>query len=395
MKPKKGQQMAAGAATLVAIIAGLIVLYILVLPPAEREKLLADNETAEKEAGAVKEVKDILSETPGRLDYLAKKEIEHIIPSINLNIITEASKIKEVNSLYVKRSLFSEEKANISFSISDTANTENILLNFVAAKREGRLIIKLNGNEVFNNEIKSANIEPIKLDEYIKTNNVLEFSAISPEASFWRTNEYLLENIQIVADIIRREGQESKNIFIISSTEKNSLEKAVLRFNPECVTGLVGPLKVFVNSYEIYSAIPDCGALSPPIEIPEYYFVSGENRLVFRTEEGNYLIDQIKVTSKLKELVYPVYYFEVTDEQYKKVQEKNANITLKLRFVDDIERKRARILVNGHAISLDTYKIDFSQEISRWIEKGNNAVKIEPLQTIDVVELKAVYERRG
>jgi len=393
MKLKKSQA-ATAAATLVAIIAGLIVLYILVLPPAERERILAENITEEEEA-VVKEVKTLLSISPGRLDYLAQREIEHIIPSVNLNIITEAEVLKEVNSIYVKRTLFSEDKANISFSIEDLENTENVLLNFIATKREGRLIVKLNGHVIFNNEIEAVNIEPIKLKEHLKNFNVLEFSVAPPPATnFWKTNEYLLENIIITADLVRREAQESKNIFIVSSVEKNNLEKAVLRFLPECITGLVGPLDVWINNYNIYSAVPDCGALSPPIEIPEYYLVSGENRLIFRTSKGNYLIEQIKITSKLKEVVYPVYYFEITDERYKRIQEDKANITLTLRFVDDIERKIARIIINGHMLSLDQRDIEFVEDITRWIEKGNNAIKIEPLKTIDVVELKVVYETK-
>jgi hypothetical protein len=396
MKSKKGQMGATSAATLIAIIAGLIVLYILVLPPAEREKLLEGNATEDGEdIGEVKEVKTLLSINPGRLDYLAQKEIEHIIPSVNLNIITEAVVLKEVDSIYVKRALFSEEKSNISFSIEDLENTEDVLLNFIATRRSGRLIIKLNGREIFNRELGTYNIEPIKLKEHLQNFNVLEFTASSPDAAFWRTNEYLLENIIITSNIIKRGGQESKNIFIVSSSEKANLEKAILRFSPECITGLVGPLNVWINNYNIYSAVPDCGALSPPIDVPEYYLVSGENRLIFRTSEGNYLIDHIKVTSKLKKIEYPVYYFEVTEKQYEKIEDEKANVTFNMRFVDDIERKIARIIINGHMISLDQYDIDFEDEITSWIEEGNNAIKIEPQKTIDVVELEVVYERRG
>ena len=396
MKSKKGQMGATSAATLIAIIAGLIVVYILVLPPAEREKLLEGNVTEDGEVvGEIKEIKTLLSINPGRLDYLAQKEIEHIIPSVNLNIITEAAVLKEVDSIYVKRALFSEEKANISFSIDDLENTEDVLLNFIATRRSGRLIIKLNGREIFNRELGTYNIEPIKLKEHLQNYNVLEFSASSPDAAFWRTNEYLLENIIITSNIIKRGGQESKNIFIVSSSEKANLEKAILRFSPDCITGLVGPLNVWINNYNIYSAVPDCGALSPPIDVPEYYMVSGENRLIFRTSEGNYLIDHIKVTSKLEKLEYPVYYFEVTEKQYEYIEDDKANITLNMRFVDDIERKIARIIINGHMLSLDQYDIDFEDKITNWIEEGNNAIKIEPQKTIDVVELEVVYERRG
>ena len=77
-------------------------------------------------------------------------------------------------------------------------------------------MIKLNENEIFNKEIGSINIDPIKLGEYLKEGtNTLEFSVSSPGIAFWATNEYSLESITITGDLVRRDAQESILKFFI------------------------------------------------------------------------------------------------------------------------------------------------------------------------------------
>src|SRR3990172_8136928 len=81
---QKAQASGTGAAALVAIIGGLIVIYILVLPPAEREKILSDQEGTSiggaKTKVTAKINETLLVETPGRLDFLEEEEIEHLVP---------------------------------------------------------------------------------------------------------------------------------------------------------------------------------------------------------------------------------------------------------------------------------------------------------------------------
>ena len=73
MKFKKAKPSGNAAAVLVAIIAALIVIYILFLPPAERQALLEGevNETGAliAEGGNI----TLLSESPGRLDHERKR----------------------------------------------------------------------------------------------------------------------------------------------------------------------------------------------------------------------------------------------------------------------------------------------------------------------------------
>lgn len=388
----KRAQGATSAAVLVAIITILIVLYILFMPPEERAELLGENKTVTPGVPTTGNL-TLLSEMPGRLDYIAQRELEHTIPTLNLRLWTEGLEMKTVDSLYVKKSLIGETKTNLTFRIASPADSKNIMLNFYVTQAKGRLIINLNGHEVFNREMSLGNIEPIKLDEWIAADNTLQFTVSSPGIAFWASNRYALENILITADVTQRAAQESKNIFIVTATEKTNLESASLRFLPYCEIGKVGKLIVTLNSYEVYSAVPDCNT-PVNIDFAPYYLLSGENTLKFKTDLGNYILEQIRVKSKLRALEYPTYYFELSEEQYNAVQNNQSNINVYLRFVDDLEYKQGKILVNGHTAGIDQKDIDFEKNINSWIVRGNNAVKIVPERTLDIAELKVLLEKR-
>lgn len=391
---KKRGQAASSAAVLIAIITGLIILYILFIPPAEREKLLEGTQISEEKAGA--EAANITLfelESPKQFLPAGQKEFEISLPAINLYLLEEGSELKRLDSLYIKKSLIGEEKATVEFEILSLEDTKNILLNFLVESGKGRLKIDLNDHEIFNSEVKTGNIAPVQLKDFFKQGaNVLEFSTSSPGILFWRTNDYSLKNIIITADIVKREAQESRNTFVLSSAEKENMEKARLRFYPDCNIAEVGKLEIWINDYNLYSAVPDCGMPVLPIEFLPDRLVTGENVLRFKTEGGRYLIDQIKITSDLKKIEPAFYYFQLTDNQYKEVRNDTANVTLYMEFPDDVELKQADIRVNNRLMRLDQTEMEYSKDISNIVENGNNAVKIEPDSALDVVEFKALLE---
>ena len=75
---------------------------------------------------------------------LETKEFEQDIPNINIFIQEEGAELERLDTLYVKKSLFSEKTASVDFEITNLADTENILLNFIVKEGKGRLIISCN-----------------------------------------------------------------------------------------------------------------------------------------------------------------------------------------------------------------------------------------------------------
>lgn len=385
---RKGQ--ASAAAALIAIITALIVLYILFIPPAERESLLEGEEGEVGEGvSVVEENETLLLESPGRIDFLSQKTIDHAVPTLHIFTRTEGLILEEKASLYIKKSVFSSKQANVSFRISDLANTENIVLSGGIKEGMGRLIIKLNGNEIFNSEVR-GNIPAIDLPKkWLKTDNILEFSVSSPGIMFWRTNEYSLENVRITADVTSIEAQSSRNLFLVSATEKNNLERVMLKFEPDC-TDDSGRLDVYINEYNIYSAVPDCGGGRMSLEFSPAYLKIGENELIFRITKGDYFLSHITVQSELKTIDFPVYYFELTDEEYTEVGEGGAGVLVRLDFVDYTEEKKGEIILNGHVYGFSTKDIYWEEDVSEDVVRDNNGIQIRPRTTLDIRNLEVI-----
>jgi hypothetical protein len=321
----KKAQSAGSAATLVILIAGLILLYILFLPSEQRQELLGDEyiypssgteTTAETPEQTIASLVDetILSESPGRIYYLKESEYEHSLSAVNLYTLTESQVLLSAESLYVKNGIFDQLSRNITLNINDPDYTDNVLLTF-SAEGTGRLTIKLNGVVVFDNEV-SGTVNPIDLSDYYLTDvNTLEFSVSDVGYRFWTTNECQITNIQVSGDVTDISQQTSKTTFTVSDTEKFNLERARLYFYPDCNPREVGSLRINVNNQMVYDSIPDCQQINV-VEFSPTALSAGDNYLLFKAEKGKYLIYSIAVKTELAEQEFPVYYFDIDEDAF-------------------------------------------------------------------------------
>ena len=388
-KSKLGQ--AAGAAVLLAIIAGLLILFIILVPPKDRAQLLGEPQgststsTITTQAG----VQNVVVVSPGRIDYLAQQHIEHPLPIITVETETETKVLAEKNLAYAKKAVFSEKVSSFSFSLDDLPHTSNALLTFTVDAIQGRLSIMLNGEEIYNNEVELGASTPLSIPKSaLKAENQLVFAVSSPGIALWRTNEVSLSNIKLIADVTDVEAQSSRTIFLLSESEQQNLEKTVLRFKPGCDYGEVGRLHVGINGNEVYSAVPDCDLGRIPIEFSPALLHAGENQLVFRTEQGKYVLSNVMVESKLKEVDFPTYYFELSNEQVKQVKDGSRRVRLSMDFVDVTSSKFGEILVNGNRRHFDTREVSLQIDLSSDVLRGTNAIKIKPEKTMEVRELR-------
>lgn len=387
-RTKRGQSSAAGAAVLIAIIAVLIVGFVILIPPQERAKLLNDGSNTSITAPATIE-KKLLAVSPGRIDYLVQKEIEHPIPVVNIYARTEAKILAEKNLAYAKKGAFSEQTDVLTVMVPDLKHTENMLLSMDVKEGEGKLVILVNGEQVFNDEVRPGSQAPISVPQNIlKEENTVVFAASSPGLAFWRTHEVSLGSIKVVADVTSVEAQSSRNIFLVSETEHKNLQKAVLKFQPSCNFQTVGVLDVSVNGKLIYSSVPDCDLAMVPIEFAPETLNQGENEVVFRTEKGDYLLTHIVVESELREVEFPTYYFDLTYEEYRAIKDGDKRVRLTMNFVDVVARKFGDIIFNGHTRYFDTKEVSFILDVSDDVVQGANAVKIKPRKTLEVRELR-------
>jgi hypothetical protein len=315
----KKAQKASAAAIFVFLLAVLLVAYVLVLPPQDRAELLGEDigggTSGTGDSDDDTDSKLLLDERVGRLDYLKFDERTHELPSFRIYTTVEATVLKTASSVYIKNSALGEESKQISFDI-DKKYTDNLLLSFNVKESSGRLIVYLNGREIFNDKIVPSSPPPIVLPrEYLMDQNTLRFETDSPGWLFWRVNEYTLTNLIIAADIEDVSKSFAQQRFHISNEEKDNLDRAVLWFYPDCQS-TTGFLIIELNNREIFRAVPDCGVHSH-VEVDPALLMSGENSFAFTTTEGSFLMDQIKLKTELEELLYPVYYFEIDDKYFK------------------------------------------------------------------------------
>ncbi|MBI2103042.1 hypothetical protein HYT55_04335 [Candidatus Woesearchaeota archaeon] len=387
---KRGQA-AGSAAVFVAIIAALLVAFIILVNPQQRAELLGEQGTTSVGGTTVPSgslVKSLLKVAPGRIDYFSQSVIEHPLPVVTIQTRTEAKVLAEKNVVYAKNALFSDKEDTLSFSIPDLANTGNVVLGFQLQSLEGSVIVAVNGEEVLRTDA-GEKIKPVLIPRnLLRDDNILTVTVSSPGAAFWRTNFVNIEHLQVVADVTSLEAQSSKNVFLLSEVEKKNLEKFVLKLRPQCIYGKVGKLSILVNSKEVYNGLPDCDLGLLSLELSPENTRQGENEIIFSTESGLYVLNNINLISSLRSIEFPTYYFELSEEDYQKVMKNGVKARLALSFVDVVAVKEADIYFNGHRIPFDTKDVVFNVDVNDFVVQGSNAVKINPRKTLEVRELR-------
>ncbi|MBN1502820.1 hypothetical protein JW930_04700 [Candidatus Woesearchaeota archaeon] len=379
-------------ALLIAMIAAVIILYVLMLPPEYRAELLEENFTPVS-GEEYSNISILMSKAPGTLSFLASDQIDIDLSSFTLYTKKEAEILFNLNSLYIKKSLFDEEFKNISFSLQNIEFLENIMLSFTASKYSGRLAIKLNGNTIMEQELTTASPPPLELPKaLLKEENTLVFEVSGPGMEFWKANEYNLIDIKITGDTKDISGQENKQIFVVTEQEKNNLLYGELTFIVECSQTESSPMEIYLNKRQIYVGIPDCSLRFSPLKIEEDKIIEGDNHLRFRSENGNYQVYQGEFRLKLKEPVYPTYYFNLPEESYQKIREGDADINISLVFPNSIDYKKGVIFINSYQTEIETYDDYYSRNINTFIRKDNNAVEIRPKKDkLEITQLEIVY----
>lgn len=384
------------AAILVAIIAAVIIIYILFLPTEDRKSLLEEKSDYKGKSTSTDEDNIVLlSENVGRLDAVGKVKDKEI-PNVNIFEKTNSKVLDTINPIYVKNGWFDKTVKIIRLNVDDVENTDNVVLSFAASKREGILSIKLNGELVYEYEISGYNVEPIKLKKsLLKKDNEIEFSVSGVGAKFWTTNEYALEDVKIIGDISDVSRQESQNVFTLSDVEYSNMEKAEMKFVPYCSSASkVGLLDVLINNRNVFSAVPVCGDRYKQ-EIPISALSTGQNSIIFKTNKGSYSVEQIILSFTQKDIPEAVYYFEVNSTTYEDITDGKYDAFVRVEFVDDTEVKKADLNMNDHLIRIDQEKKTYEKNINNWIEEDNNFVKITPVKNaLDIVEIKIELEEK-
>ena len=132
-----------------------------------------------------------------------------------------------------------------------------------------------------------------------------------------------------------------------------------------------------MNEQLLLSEIITCGSGQRSAEISSSRFVEGENEVLFVIDDGDYLINDIKLTNELKKSETRTYFFNINSKDFFDVQDRLKDVFLDMSF-DKEGSKIAEIWVNDFTIFMDTDESSFSEDISELIEEGENFIRILP-----------------
>ncbi len=379
---KRGDRAQGGgpAAALIGIITLLFIFYILFLPPEERRELLeGDNATFDEEGGL------LLDEAPGTLTFTEKGVFDHSISNVYLVETKNAVVLGSENPFIVKKGWFGEQTKSMVFGVSDMENTENLMLSFQAPERKGNLVIALNGQKIFESEVKVQNPPPVLLPKpLLKPTNQLDFSVAG---GFFSKRKYSLSDVKVVGDITDVKKQVAQNTFTISDTEKENLDTSFLDFYPICDQRTVGVLTLELNGKIIFSAAPACDSLNRQ-DLYAEDLRSGKNTVIFRIDRGSYRVEQIRVRTILEPVKAYIDFFNIKSSVYNDILDRERQVILRMEFVDDEKQKRAELNLNGRKDAIDQRDNVYERDVSSWIKEGSNYIEIKPLTELDVVRLE-------
>lgn len=310
-----------GAAFLILLVTLVIILYILFIPPSDREALLNNGAipgTPNSPSGGYGHLvgSTPLAEAVGEVDFVDDEEIEHELNSFTIYTTRDAELIKEVSALTIRNSAFDTKNGEISFSV-DKRVTENVLLSFTIPRSSGGILtIYLNGDLLYEGNNVVGTVPPIEIsNELLKNDNVLFFTVSRPGFAFWTTNEYQLQFIRLTGDVTDDSNSFNRQKFFIAETEYETFDRATLEFFPDCSYNNAGKITVLINGVRVFHGLPDCG-LKNFFSLGQEQLRAGENDIEFISEFGSYIIDQLKIVTELEDVEYPVYYFDLDEDLF-------------------------------------------------------------------------------
>lgn len=379
---EKGQS-AGNIGVLVFLIAIFLALFILLLPPEDRENLLRANTSVDSNRDSSNVA--LLSQAPGLLNTASADESLHKINPINLFLRDEPLVSDLASRLTLTEGTFSSDARKLTFKIEDTDDLENAYLIFSAEKSEGNLIITLNEAEIFAG--KSEGLQTVVLPKnLLQEINSLDFEVSSPGINIFKENEYILKDVKVRQsfEII---NTKEKRTFVLSAAEKGNGKLSYFLFCNNAAES--SRLRVFLNKEEISNELITCGSADKEVDINAADLEEGTNELIFEIDKGDYLIKDIELRVKTSEGGTAKYKFGVSGSTFDKINIDNRKVELKIIF-DDNDRKKFVYEINNNEFSVDIEDDEFKvEDVGEFIEEGNNIFKIIPQSefTVDKLEL--------
>lgn len=372
-----GKQGQSGAAILVALLAALIILYVLFLPPEERAALLGENPDGTPGGPAAN---NILFSTPVGVVYPKLDPADvHDLPTVHIRTVDSAMVLAQRDRIDVSGNAFEKNFEMLTFNVDPMLTRNAVLAANLEARQGGNVIVSVNGVEVFDQPGSSRALPPVTLTN-LQASNELRFETSSVGFAFWRTNGYTLTDVKVVADVTDITGARSTVRFTLTQEEMAYMERAKLSFVPVCNDD--GTLSIYLSGSELFNGVPDCGVQNT-LDLPPERLQVGENTLTFATS-GDVLVDQGRVTTEGERKENRLFRFNFAPPAQPRP------VLLRIMFAD-VAPKTGTIIVNGNTIPFRAQDI-FAVPITPYIKVGENVITFEATgEDFEVVKFDVLF----
>ena len=393
---RKGQDNATSVMTFIILVALFMVLYVLLLPPEDRANLLnGENSTKNTDnTGGSAAARMLLLESPGDVLPSQDNKITHDIDSVNLFVRTIPVITTLSSSITVSRSAFGRSDQTLVFDLEQLNNLKTASLSFFVDKPQGTLIIELNGNTVYKNRLNDPQPVIITLPSTsLRERNDLKIYTDSPGILFFRTNQYILKDIKLKQEFQNINSKESRT-FSISPLEKEAIDSSRLDFFVFCnsLSGDYTTFKADLNNKQLFSEILTCSGGERGVDIDPNLLIEGKNELLFVIEGGDFTVSNIELQNKLNTALFRSYAFDITKNEFDKIKGEDSRVFLRLAMTQKGTSKKATVWINDQKVTIDTTSDTFARDISDLILRGENIVKIVPVNEFTIVTLKVTLE---
>ncbi len=387
MSKKKGQETAINATYLIVVIALLILAYFLLLPESEKEKFSQTGYPTPqippgRQTGS--EFRTLLSESPGILYPQIDQGFTKQLASVNLFSITDSRLMDLASVITLSSSLLSSETKDLTFRLDDLKNVASANLLLFAAESKGKLSIKLNGNEIFNDIPSSSNM-PIPLSSgMLKPTSKLKFTVEKP--ALLGSNRYVIRNIQLSLKIKQENKRETRS-FVLSKAERTSLRGLTLFYVVNCFTvNENGRLLIRLNGRAINDNLVVCDAGEVSLDLEPQDILEGRNILEFEIDRGKYVLERVLIEGAVGQQRAQNYFFTVQlkDIDYLRA---GARVFLAMEFRKDNLRKVGTAYINGFPLYIDAFDDFLEEDITEFITDGRNVIRILPQAPFEVVNM--------
>lgn len=384
---KNGQGSIAGLIFLVIIF---ILLYVLIMPPCDRCELLGgdcdDNCDIDDFNSEGEELLDV---EPGQVSSFGLNESRKDLDDVNLFFDPNPYTKRLATSVDVSASWFGGSDKSLSFDVEDLDNIESASLLLDVLDSRGKLIIELNGHEIFSSKIDSPKLEIVKLPlAYLKEKNHLKMYTDAPSLAFWSKNFYDITDVVFKLEF-NKVNSKAARYFTLSKIEKDNLLGSSLEFFIYCEEGVEGfsSFKIYLNDESVLNELLECEGKEKLVALNRDYLEKGPNQLIFIIDSGKYILGQINVVNEFIGNINPAYTFDISKDELSDA----GSIYLKLEF-DGTGDRRASIEINDNSINLDTDADEFEVNILDYVNKGENNIEIIPKNSFEIERLLIWYE---